>query len=311
MDEKDILVSVVIPTYSRNDQLGRAVDSVLNQTHALVEIIVVDDNHADSEYRAKAQEIMKAYEDNPRVTYIQNEKNMGGSGARNVGIEASHGDYIAFLDDDDAYLPEKVEKQLHLFFTSRVEKLALVYCYVEHIDNEGRHLCYVRTKKRGNSVYDAIMEDCIAATSQWMVKKEYVEAVGNFTIVPSKQDSTLILKLLQAGYGVDYVPEVLSMYANESQTNRISFSKGAIEGGRLYYEKCIAACEALTGRQKKKALYLSYGNMYWVYTRMEDREHCAEYEKKMRDMRPVYTSFWLKHPDFVRKVKNRLKRYGL
>ena len=149
----EILVSVVIPTYSRNDMLERAINCALAQTHKNIEVIVVDDNPSDSEYRKMAEAIMQKYKDDSRVRYIQNPENLGGAGARNVGIEASKGAYIAFLDDDDEYYPTKVEKQLDVFLNSTSDKLALVYCDVEHANRNGQVDCVIKAKYKGNCLY--------------------------------------------------------------------------------------------------------------------------------------------------------------
>ena len=103
MNSSEILVSVVIPTYSRNDVLERAIDGILRQTHQNLDVIVVDDNAPKSEWRASTELLMQKYRNDTRVRYIQNAQNLGGAGARNEGIKVAKGDYIAFLDDDDEY----------------------------------------------------------------------------------------------------------------------------------------------------------------------------------------------------------------
>ena len=106
------LVSVIIPTYKRKlDYVSNALQSVLNQTYNNIEIIVVDDSPNDFPYRDEIKNYIEKLNDD-RVIYIRNEKNLGGSLSRNVGINASRGEYITFLDDDDEYMPGKVEKQL-------------------------------------------------------------------------------------------------------------------------------------------------------------------------------------------------------
>ena len=108
-----VKVSVIIPTYKRSTVICRAVDSVLAQTLDSVEVIVVDDNGIGTEAGIKTAEVMeKNYSDNTKVHYIQHEKNKNGSAARNTGIRAAHGEFISFLDDDDIYLPERLEKMV-------------------------------------------------------------------------------------------------------------------------------------------------------------------------------------------------------
>ena len=82
---QDILVSVVIPTYSRNTTLCKAIDSVINQTYKNLEIIVVDDNPADSEWRQSTEKLMEQYKKDSRVRYLKNKQNLGGSRARHEG----------------------------------------------------------------------------------------------------------------------------------------------------------------------------------------------------------------------------------
>ena len=103
-------VSVIIPTYKRAKMLSRAIDSVLNQTYRNIEVIVVDDNNPNDEYRKATSLIMENYCTDERVHYICHEKNMNGSVARNTGMINASGEFVTFLDDDDIYMPQKVEK---------------------------------------------------------------------------------------------------------------------------------------------------------------------------------------------------------
>lgn len=205
------LVSVIIPTYARNDMLSRAINSVCKQTYSNVEILVIDDNDADSEYRKKTEEVMMEYKDNERIRYIRNDKNLGGAKARNVGIKKAKGDFIAFLDDDDEYLPENIEKKINVFKQSTNTKLALVYSYVETITSTGKSII-AQNRFKGNCVYEQLFYNCIAATSQWVCKKSAIIEVGMFSDVPCKQDSVLMLKLLEFGFEIDYTPYILTRY---------------------------------------------------------------------------------------------------
>jgi glycosyltransferase involved in cell wall biosynthesis len=104
--EKKPLVSVVIPTYNRLHTINRAVQSVISQTYGNLEIIIVDDGSLDN-----TGSFIKNINDN-RIIYIRHDFNKGVSAARNSGIKISKGDYIAFLDSDDEWMPEKTAIQL-------------------------------------------------------------------------------------------------------------------------------------------------------------------------------------------------------
>ena len=105
------LVSVIIPTYKRSLKLSRAIKSVLNQTYSNVEVLVVSDNEPYDEFTLEAQRIVESYNDN-RVKLVVQEHHKNGAAARNAGIKASTGEYIAFLDDDDFWDKEKLELQV-------------------------------------------------------------------------------------------------------------------------------------------------------------------------------------------------------
>lgn len=260
---EDILISVVIPTYSRNDMLKRAINSVLNQTYKNFEIIVVDDNPAESEWRASTASMIAEYTD-PRVRYIQNEKNMGGGLTRNEGIKVAKGEYIAFLDDDDEYVPERLEKQLKVFLDSNNDKLALVYCYAKFINKDGSSTYSDRRDFHGNCLYEAMEQNCIAATSQWMVKKDLLEAVGCFPDVPCKQDSQTILRLLKNGYELEVIPEELSYYYTGYHV--ISGAKPRnFLGEELYRTECRKQYYKLQDWQIMKIEYRFARQFYGLY----------------------------------------------
>lgn len=126
MDE-EIKVSIVMPSYNASRFVTAAIDSVLAQTVQDFEILVVDDGSTDN-----TREVLAKY-DSPKVRYLY-KKNGGVSSARNYGIENARGKYIAFLDADDLWLPEKLEKQLAILEAD--EKIGLVYAATEKVDEQ-------------------------------------------------------------------------------------------------------------------------------------------------------------------------------
>lgn len=102
-------VSVILPTYNRVHLIGRSIQSVLNQTYQDFELIVVDDGSTED-----IEEVVKSFKDE-RIRYIWNEGEKGAASARNTGIKAAIGEFIAFQDSDDEWFPEKLEKQMKVF----------------------------------------------------------------------------------------------------------------------------------------------------------------------------------------------------
>lgn len=114
------LVSVIIPTYNRIHTLPTSIDSVLKQTYENLELIIMDDASEDG-----TEEYVQGIGDS-RIRYRKSDINMGPSAARNLGAELAAGDYLAFQDSDDEWMPDKLEKQMELMLSD--EELSLVYC---------------------------------------------------------------------------------------------------------------------------------------------------------------------------------------
>jgi glycosyltransferase involved in cell wall biosynthesis len=121
------LVSIVIPTYSRPENLTRALESALAQTYGKIEIIVVDDNGLGTPFQKETELVMAPYITLDNVSYIKHPVNRNGSAARNTGLKASKGEYINFLDDDDVLHPQKIAIQVARLETAG-EKFDACYC---------------------------------------------------------------------------------------------------------------------------------------------------------------------------------------
>lgn len=106
------LVSIVIPTFARPNNLIRAIESVLNQTYKNIEIIVVDDNGKDTPCQIETENLLKDFI-GKKISYIKHEVNKNGSAARNTGLYNSKGYFVNFLDDDDVFAPQKIEQQVN------------------------------------------------------------------------------------------------------------------------------------------------------------------------------------------------------
>jgi len=153
-----LLVSVIIPTYNRAATICAAIDSVLAQTYPEIEIIVVDDGSTDDTYQ-----ILKAYQQSRKIVYLT-QANSGPAAARNRGIKAAHGQYIAFLDADDRWLSEKLAKQIPLFSDADT---CLVFSDMQFTG--GRTGLYSsllrRGYRRGDVIRDLLAENFVPTSS--------------------------------------------------------------------------------------------------------------------------------------------------
>ena len=165
-------VSVIIPTYNRDVLLRRAIESVLRQTFDDFEILVVDGAKSDS-----TKEVVRSYGDG-RLRYIP-QKGKGIANARNLGVKKARGEFIAFLDDDDAWKSRKLELQLELF-RNLGEQYGLIYTAFRYyyLDN-GRILGSKRPIASGY-VYPHLLKDNITGTSTIMVRRECFKRAGIF-----------------------------------------------------------------------------------------------------------------------------------
>jgi|LSQX01.3.fsa_nt_gb glycosyltransferase involved in cell wall biosynthesis len=217
------LVSVIIPTYKRPASIvKRAIDSVLSQTYRHLEIIVVDDSPGDYVYRSKVENMIFLL-NRKKIMYIKHEVNKGACAARNTGIIASKGDYIAFLDDDDEWLPEKLEKQMLLMNNP---DCGLIYCrhfIVNDISKnikEDERLCYT-----GEVFSQLIINNFIGSTSFVLIRKECIDIVGLFnTELKSAQDYEMWLRIAKE-FKIAYVDEPLVKY-HIHNSERISSNAG-------------------------------------------------------------------------------------
>ena len=124
------MVSAVITTCKREPAIAeRALLSVLNQTYKDIEIIIVDDSPDDYPLRKEVESMVTRH---AGVKYIKHAQCMGACAARNTGLRAASGEFIAYLDDDDEWLPEKTAVQLEAFTDDRI---ALVYCDAYEVDD--------------------------------------------------------------------------------------------------------------------------------------------------------------------------------
>lgn len=211
-------VSAVIPTHNRKDLLRRAVDSILAQTLPCREIIVVSDGSTDGTDEMMRE--MAARE--PRVRFIPCHPPQGGNHARNEGIKAARGDWVAFLDDDDQWHPDKLRKQMELAASD--PEIGLVCCGIHSVHaDSGRSVLFVPSPRPDSSRL-IFLRNCIGSTTTVVVKKSLLERVGMFDeSLPALQDYDLWIRICQHAH-VAVVREACVEYNNSPLTNQISQS---------------------------------------------------------------------------------------
>lgn len=203
------IVSAIITTYKREPAIVcRAVNSILGQTYKNIEIIIVDDSPDSYPLRNQVQEAVMQIA--PEAKYIFHETNQGACVARNTGLSAASGQFVAYLDDDDEWMPDKIQKQIAVMAQ---EKTALVYCgHVFCNENSMFHKTILPKLVKGD-VYEALLkENFIGSTSFPLIRTTAIREVGGFDVLmESAQDYDVWLRLAER-YDVDYVADPLVIY---------------------------------------------------------------------------------------------------
>ena len=203
------LVSVIITTYKRDPKIVfRAINSVIHQTYANIEIIVVDDSPSDYQGRDFLQNEIKKLAG--EIKYIQHTSNMGACVARNTGLTAAKGEYVAFLDDDDEWLCGKIEQQMNQF---QDPQTAIVYCGSLIENDVTGEILSVKLVEHSGYVYDElIFNNFIGSTSFPLIKRKVLVEVGGFDPqMRASQDYDVWLKIAK-NYKVNYVNLPLVKY---------------------------------------------------------------------------------------------------
>lgn len=262
-----VRVSVIVPTHNRPHFLGRTIDSLLAQTHRNTEIVVVDDNAPDSPARADTQALMKKYEQYDNVVYICNEKPLGGGFARNEGIRVATGEYVTFLDDDDVYLPEKVETQL-AFMLEKDLDMSFTDVFIHSAEGkliEYRRHSYVNDCSNEELFRQHIIHS-LCPTSTYMIKRSFILSTDGFRGVPMGQDFMLMWDMLEHGAKTGYFPvSYIIQYIHGEE--RISLGKNKVNGENALYELKKTKLGLLTAKERKYVRFRHYAVLTVAYMR--------------------------------------------
>lgn len=197
-------VSVVIPTYNSAKYLGQAIRSVLGQGHKDVQVIVIDDGSSD-----QTEEVVRV--SGSSVDYVR-QANRGPAAARNRGIEISRGEFVAFLDADDYWLPGKLDRQVGLLSQqSDVTACHTAFMVSQREGERGRVRRYWRRAGYHPSLRELLRDDCVN-TSTLMMRRAALSKVGWFDeTLRTSEDWNLWLRLKLSGHRLYYLPEALAV----------------------------------------------------------------------------------------------------
>ena len=275
-----IRVSVIIPTYNRADLLPTAISSVLAQTYTDWELIVVDDASTDN-----TMEVIKEWEaKDSRIRSISLNINSGGPAhPKNVGVESARGEFIAFLDHDDEWLPEKLKKQVAVFASS--PRIGLVTCEAYVVDDTG--------EIRGREIIPEIPKEGIIpavlrksfmfSNSSLVIPRVVIDHLGPRDESPNignAEDREYELRIASAGYEFGVVREPLFRYFVHSSNATLASPLS----NRLHY--AMADFKYLSLYEKYNSQWMVYKSLAWGYLKLGDKDRAKEYRRRALFSRP-------------------------
>ena len=254
---ENILVSVIIATYRRKKSLSDALQSLVNQTYKNLEVVIVDDND-DENWNAEVEDIVKNFKDRLNINYVVNESNLGSAITRNKGINVAKGQYITFLDDDDVFLPQKIEMQLCDMIQSNADYgITDLFLYNENevlIDKR------VRSYIKSSNVNDLMRYHLLyhmTGTDTFMFKTEYLRKIGGFPGIDVGDEFYLMIQAILNGGKFEYSNHCyVKAYVHSGVTDSLSSGESKINGEN-----------ALLKEKEKYYFYLSKRDIKYVEMR--------------------------------------------
>jgi glycosyltransferase involved in cell wall biosynthesis len=195
------------------------------------------------------------------VRYLRHEQNGGAAAARNTGIRASAGEYIAFLDSDDEWLPEKLERQIELFRRSP-ERVGLVYTGTLYVwRDRWRPPAAVSPAHRGRLYRELLLRNVVGGASTAMVRRNVLARVGGFEELPAWEDLDLWLRIAEH-FDIEFVPEPLVRVYKQDSANRLTRDVAKREKAiEMFYRK------HRTGMERERVAHLYLRRAAWLYHR--------------------------------------------
>lgn len=266
-------VSVILPTYRREQELLRALRSLAGQDFEDFEVVIIDDNGDDGWNRRVRKIVLDAAEQFPslNIRLICNRPNLGSAGARNAGIAVAQGTYVTFLDDDDEYLPCKIRNQFDF-----MEQAQLDYSITDldlYFDNgrlsEHRRRTYIRDLDAKSLLKYHLMYH-LSGTDTMMFTRTYLEQIGCFDSVDVGDEYYLMQKAIEGGGRFGYLDRCdVKAYVHTGQGG-LSSGASKISGENLLYAHKKQYFHTLSPRNIRYIRMRHYSVLAFAHLRMKD-----------------------------------------
>lgn len=218
------LVSIIIPTYKRSNKLKRAIESVLAQSYRYIELIIVNDNVPNDEYSIMVYDTIKQFNDT-RLLLLEQEKHTNGAVARNCGIKKAKGEYIAFLDDDDYWEIEKIEKQV-FYLAKQSSNCGAVSTLLKYVKN-GTIIRLSNPYKEGRIFKEILRRQIDVTTCSLLIKHSVLDETGYFDETLKRHQEIQLLVFLTYKYELKLIKQYLTcidITDNENNPNSLKIN---------------------------------------------------------------------------------------
>lgn len=270
-------ISVVIPVYNREQTIGRAIDSVLAQELCPEEVIVIDDGSTDG-----TPEILNSY--HHKIQVIRQE-NMGVSAARNRGVEHAGEKWIAFLDSDDEWMPDKLQKQMS--YIEQHPDTRILQTEERWIRNNMRVNQGKKYSKKSGNIFKSCLKTCIVGPSTVICERSLLNEMGGFDEnLPVCEDYDLWIRIA-ARHPIPLLSEALTIKYG-GHPDQLSLTTPAMDRFRVQSLEKILAEEALSLIQRSEVLDELILKLSYLYEGAVRRKKDSEfYLRKLMDYRDI------------------------
>lgn len=262
------LVSVIIPTYRRTATLARAIKSVVHQTYNNIEVLVVDDNEPGDEYSKEVKNLI-ANLNYPQVHLVTQQKHKNGAAARNAGIRVAKGQYISFLDDDDLWYPNKLERQVEVL--SQKDKTVGGVSSIK-IFFKRDTLTHISEKweTKPTQSFDILSKRLNIQTCTVLLRRECLDDTGYFNENLNRHQEVQLMAFFTDKYKIDLINEILTIIDSSDVINRPTYNKL-----KTYKENYFKAVEPLlqklSSHDKRFVLKNHMTELAWVMYRDQSK----------------------------------------
>ena len=266
------LVSVIIPTYKRSELLMKSIDSVLNQSYRNLELIVVNDNEIGDEYSKVLYERIKCITD-ARFRFVEQEKHINGAAARNVGIRAAKGEYIAFQDDDDYWDLNKLERQVALL-SSLDDSWGAVSC-LKKLYHNGQ-LSVASVPYRSGNIAQEIVEGSIClGTGAVLIRWKALDKSGYFDESLSRHQDLQLFAQLAYRYKIMLDPVYMQNRETMDTQNRPTAEK-MLTVKQAYFRSVDNILQSYPARKRNRVYAVHSWEVITLYMKEKDMKNAVK-----------------------------------